>query len=122
MNDLDQSAVLLLVASFEATLQVDFHERVTRKKKDGVSKELRRLWSRNAPHHGLTRWVTVEEIVDVWRKHVGHTALIGNFKQLVLYRHWLAHGRYWVQKSGLGDIDPFEAWQRGIALFNVLHY
>ncbi|HVC94762.1 MAG TPA: hypothetical protein VND64_13770, partial [Pirellulales bacterium] len=83
-NDLDQSAVLLLVASFEATLQVDFHERVTRKKKDRVSKELRKLWYSNLQRHGRTRWITVEEIVDVWRKHIGQTVIIGNFKQLVL--------------------------------------
>jgi hypothetical protein len=115
-NDLDQSVVLLL----EATLQADFHETITRKKKDGVSKELRKLWYGNASKHGRSRRVTVEEIVDVWKKHIGQTFVIGNFKQLVLYRHWLAHGRYWVQKSGLLLIDPFDAWQRGAALFNVL--
>jgi hypothetical protein len=41
-------------------------------------------------------------------------------KSLLLFRHWLAHGRYWVEKSGLGQVDPFDAWQIGKAVFDVL--
>ncbi|HZT83351.1 MAG TPA: hypothetical protein VFA26_24180 [Gemmataceae bacterium] len=117
-EELDREVTLLLTASFEATFQVDFHDRVGRRKKDPVSRRLRKL--ARTPRPKRARWVTVEEILDVWQKETGKAQVIGSLKQLVLYRHWLAHGRYWVQKSGLTDPDPFDAWSRGKAVFDAL--
>jgi hypothetical protein len=39
--------------------------------------------------------------------------------QLVKYRHWLAHGRYWTQKSGIRP-TPEQAWDTGTIVFAVL--
>ena len=40
---------------------------------------------------------------------------IGAFKQLYVFRHWLAHGRHWTQKSGINPPPEvaFVAWHRG---------
>src|SRR5258708_2872834 len=89
-QELDHEVTLLLTASFEATFQVDFRRRIARKKKDRLSKKLRKLWRK----HKRAKWVVVEDILDVWQKETGHVQAIGKLKQLIQFRHWLAHGRY----------------------------
>jgi hypothetical protein len=117
-TELDHEVTLLLTASFGASFQVDYHQRLKTRKKDLLSKKLRALT--HAPVRRRSPRVTIEEILDVWQDESGHKRLIGQLKQLIQFRHWLAHGRYWVQKSGLRGISPFDAWQRGKAVFDVL--
>lgn len=119
-RELNQEVVLLLTASFEAEFQTDFHDRVSRKRKDRVSKEFRRILGDQRGRRQGAKRATFEEILDVWAKQQGHVRAIGNLKQLIRFRHWLAHGRYWVQKSGLPDPDPFDAWQRGKIVLRAL--
>src|SRR6266446_3168189 len=45
-KELDDEVTLLLTASFEAIFQVDFHNRVAKKRKDPVSRKLRALRKR----------------------------------------------------------------------------
>ena len=101
--ELNQEIVLLLVASFEAEFQADFHNRVTLKRKDRVSRDCRRILGDQRGRQKDAKRIAFEEILDVWAKHEGHVRAIGNLKQLIRFRHWLAHGRYWVQKSGLAE-------------------
>lgn len=117
--ELHHEVVLMLAAAFEAELQVDYRLRVSRKLKDRVSRRFRRL-SYARSRRRADEWIRIEDILDVWKEVVGKTEVVGAFRQLVMFRHWLAHGRYWVQKSGLDDIDPYEAWERGRALFALL--
>lgn len=120
-DELHHQVVLMLVAAFEATLQADLQARLSRKGKDAASRHFRKLWHSRPKHRGADEWVRIEAILDVWKSVIGKAEIIGDFKQLVMFRHWLAHGRYWIQKSGLpGDLDPFDAWERGKALFDVL--
>jgi hypothetical protein len=117
-QELDYEVTLLLTASFEAILQLDFLLRVRKRKRDTISIKFRRLRF-NVRTRRKNR-VTIEEILDVWQEETNTRQAIGNFKQLIQFRHWLAHGRYWIQKSGLRDCDPYEAWSRGRAAFAVL--
>jgi hypothetical protein len=115
-REMDTQTTLLLAASFEAVFQVDLHTRVSERRKDPLSKQLRKLWQRRR----LSGRLEVEELLEFWKKETGRRREIGELKQLIQYRHWLAHGRYWQQQSGLTAIDPLEAWQRGRAVFGVL--
>jgi hypothetical protein len=115
-SELDLQVTLLLTASFEATLQVDFIGRVNNRKRR-AGKQCRKLW-REAQNRGWR--VQVEQILKIWKSEIGHSDAIGQFKQLIEFRHWLAHGRYWNQKSGLRTCDPFEAWSRAGAVFAIL--
>ncbi|HQU41286.1 MAG: hypothetical protein B7Z73_03180 [Planctomycetia bacterium 21-64-5] len=120
-DELHHAVVLMLVAAFEATLQTDLRARLSRKGKDAASRRFRKLWHSRHKRRGADEWVRIEAILDVWKSFIGKAEIIGDFKQLVMFRHWLAHGRYWVQKSGLSnDFDPFDAWERGKALFDIL--
>lgn len=112
--ELRQGVVLLLAASFEALFQADYLRRVKARKKDPVTAGLRRLSVRQ---RGRTRRrVELDQILDVWNYAKPPVKKsIGEFRQLMEYRHWLAHGRYWNQKSGLRELEPHEAWRRGIS-------
>jgi hypothetical protein len=117
-RDLDDQIVMSLVASFEATIQVDYYKRVDERLKDSVSRALRKLKYKTTSKRW--RWVDIDLILEVWKQETGEKAVIGRLRSLMRYRHWLAHGRYWVQKSGLTDVDPLDAWNIGKAVFAVL--
>jgi len=107
--ELKQQGVMLLTASLEATFQVDLQLRVARKLKDPVSRRLRRL---HRAAERSDRRIEVEELLDAWKKETGNASALGQLRQVIGYRHWLAHGRYWEQKSGLTYLDPGDVWDR----------
>lgn len=117
-GELDHHVVLMLTASIEAIFQTDLQERIKRKKKGDLSKALRKWWQR--ARRRREEWIDLGSLLDAWKKTAGHGQVIGRMKSLLLFRHWLAHGRYWVDKSGLRQVDPFTAWQIGRAVFDVL--
>jgi len=43
-----------------------------------------------------------EDILEGWKRHepLVSSALIGELRGAFKFRHWLAHGRYWVPKLG----------------------
>jgi hypothetical protein len=120
-RELEKQVVLLLVASAEAALRVDFLERVRARRKAPVSRGLRTAAAAVRP-----RRVKLETILGVWDEKTEDKdralhASIERMKKLLHYRHWLAHGRYWVEnKSGLNHPDPDEAWRILARLFNAL--
>jgi hypothetical protein len=116
--ELEHQVVLMLTASFEALFQIDRIDRFVRKKKGPISKHLRRWWKLQS--RARQEWLKMELLLEAWKKTVGHRQVIGQMKSLFLHRHWLAHGRYWTDKSGLGRVDPQTAWRIGKAVFDVL--
>ena len=110
-QELDEQVTLVLVAAFEALLRIDRHDRVSRRLKDPISRGLRDL---SRDREGRVR---LEDILDVHKQALGLAQVVGRLKQLLNYRHWLAHGRYWVQKAGI-RADPFVTWEIGEALFS----
>jgi hypothetical protein len=111
--ELENEVTMALVASFEAIVRHDFLLWVCRKKRGGIRTifvELNRRFEGNVP---------LDEILDGWKAEIGQGQAIGRFKQLVRFRHWLAHGRGWIQKSGI-DPDPSMAWRIADRLFSVI--
>lgn len=108
--ELNQQCVLGLVASVEATFQVDLQSRRQLRKNDPVSRALRRLGKRMS---SKAKRIKIEGILGVWKMEIrGLVKAIGELRQVIEYRHWLAHGRYWIQKSGLKSVDPLDVWER----------
>ena len=113
-DELDDQVTLALVASFEASFQTDFAHRARKARlKDPVSRACRTLATKYRER------VRFEDILDVWKEATGQRQVFGHFAQLLNYRHWLAHGRYWVHKSG-SDFDPGDAWEIGQRLIQQL--
>lgn len=111
-EELDGQVTLALTAAFEAMIRVDYLERVGERRKDDVSKELRRLFAQ------YDQRTPLEEILDTWKEKRGSPQRFGDFKSLLQLRHWLAHGRYWTEKSGL-NAHPTTAWQIAVSLSQV---
>lgn len=102
LEELDKSMSLILLAAIEAHLRVDCLNRCYNKKKDQVSKNLRKFYLEHENkikirEHILSSWRLKEEIKDITDKI---TAALN-------YRDWLAHGRYWVPKLGRDFDFPY---------------
>lgn len=108
--ELDQWALLMVLASFEATVREDVRLRHGRKTKDAVRPSLQMLEQANP---GRVRF---DDILSAWdaASSVGQD-LKGRVRNLMKHRHWLAHGRYWTNKHGqvpspldaLGYLDDY---------------
>ena len=96
LAELEYTSSLSLLACIEATLRVDYNQRVSARGRSPLSSALRGIHRRKGEFARLE-----DDILEAWKNHstVGKpviSALIGAFK----YRHWLAHGRYWPPKFG----------------------
>lgn len=100
-NEVEQATILMLVASCEAVFRADCAERVRNRLHDGIS--LRRL-HRLAQRKNLNR-TPLAQVLAAWRIEVGPAGPFNRFAKLMMYRHWLVHGRWWSQKSGLRGTD-----------------
>lgn len=113
-EELDASTKLVLVAACEAILQLDFQQHKRRPARDPARTALRQLAkeSDGSP--------TLDDLLDCWRSVASVRKVVGEFKQVVAHRHWLAHGRYWVDKCGLTVVSPEDVVLRAKAMFASL--
>lgn len=113
LNELELTSSLSLISAMEAAFRIDFLKRCYQKKKDRLSRVLRDFYKY------YDRKVPFEEIIlESWKKHSDiPNAFIGTLKTLFKYRHWLAHGRYWVPKTGR-QYDYFLIYQIAEKVFH----
>jgi hypothetical protein len=94
--ELDRSAALGVLSALEASFRTDFLWRCYERRKDDLSRRFREL-------HKLkeNRAALEDDILEAWKQHVPtEKALISEIIGAFKYRHWLAHGRYWIPKLG----------------------
>jgi hypothetical protein len=102
-EELDRWALMMVVASFEATLRTDAAARIRSKTRDEARKPLRDL---HAEHEGRVR---LDDLLAIWERHTPISAAVRNsVRRLLKHRHWLAHGRHWTPKHGVMP-SPLEA-------------
>lgn len=101
-DELEQSAYLMVIASGEAVLQSDFRARKGRKASVPLRDEARAL----AKKENKGKRIILDDLLDAW-KEVPNAPVgaISEFKQLLPHRHWLAHGRYFVDTAPV-PFDP----------------
>lgn len=102
--ELDHTVSLSLLASMEALFRLDYLARSKNRKKDSLSKALRELYKKKK------KKVPLEDdgILDVWIEYTENDTkkrLLKDLKKSYKYRHWLAHGRYWVAKTEKSKYD-----------------
>lgn len=94
--ELDKAASLTIVAATEAALRVDFNNRVAQRLKDGASRKFREIRRSRGSRVRLD-----EDILEAWGEHLRPAKqAISDFRGVLRFRDWLAHGRYWVPKLG----------------------
>ncbi|MBN3768330.1 hypothetical protein [Burkholderia sp. Se-20378] len=90
-------ATLDIIASVEAAIRVDFINRADKHIKDssGLADEFKVLRKKKKAKVSLE-----EDILDAWKRHAPEVKpRIDDFGHVLDYRHWLAHGRYWLFKA-----------------------
>lgn len=96
LTELDMTSSLTVLSALEGAFRVDYLQRCYQKRKDPISRAFRALHKRRE-----TRVNLEDEILNVWKEHVSDAGgLIAELRGAFKYRHWLAHGRYWVPKLG----------------------
>jgi hypothetical protein len=100
----DRDCCLTLLAAIEAAFRLDYALRCERKDKQPISLSFRNLF--RSYEYKLT---FENQLLEQWKQH--HPSIrqtIADLRAAFKYRHWLAHGRYWVPKFGLNvDIRQF---------------
>lgn len=94
LAETEMLSVFSVLAAVEAAFRVDFLYRCKSRKRDKVSKNFRNTYQTNGEKIRLE-----DDILDVWREYnAGSKDIISDIKGLFQYRHWLAHGRYYVAR------------------------
>lgn len=101
---LELLTMLELLATTEAILRLEVYSRITLRRKDSLSRRLRRL------HKVRGNRIRLDEDILATLKDEGISAsAISAFRGALKLRHWLAHGRYWRPKLGR-DFIPHDVF------------
>lgn len=96
LNELDKNVSLSLLSAIEASLRIDYLNRVYQREKDDLSRAFREIHKNKANKASLE-----EDILSSWKKyHPEYKSIFSDIMGALKHRHWLAHGRYWIPKLG----------------------
>lgn len=104
-DEFETSTCLTVLSALEARFRIDYLARVDKKLKDPLSRAFRKLYGRHKTE------LRFDDLLNVWKNHAPSSTLyIGQLKTAQIYRHWLAHGRYWTPRLGRrhGFADLYE--------------
>jgi hypothetical protein len=96
LEETDQRSAFFILTSLEAAFRIDYEYRCQKRMRDDLSRSFRAIYKRRK-----TRVSLDEEILGAWiEASPGLRRLIGELRGAFRFRHWLAHGSYWVPKLG----------------------
>jgi hypothetical protein len=86
-----------ILATTEAVLRIEVRIRVDGRKKDALSRRLRKLYKARGERIRLD-----EDILAAMKDEGISASAIAGFRSALKLRNWLAHGRHWHPKLGSG--------------------
>ena len=96
LDELDRLTSFSILSSLEASLRMDYLTRCNQKKKDALSRKMRRIYQIRGSRPSLE-----DDILRLWKETFPeYKGFISEVITAFKYRHWLAHGRYWEPKLG----------------------
>jgi hypothetical protein len=100
----DRRSVLVALARIEAAFRKDYLERCRLKMSDTISIDFRKIYKKSGKRAKLD-----DDILDVWYQNVDPPGrkVISLLRGMLKFRHWLAHGRYWVMVSKYSFQDTY---------------
>ena len=94
--EIDLSSSLNVLAAIEAAFRIDYLRRCQEKRKDGISRSLRKIRGTKGSRASLE-----DDILLVWSAQSdGSKTIVSALRGALKFRHWLAHGRYWTPRLG----------------------
>jgi DNA primase large subunit len=86
---------LAILAALEAAVRIDYQLRVKQRQKDALSREFRAVYKKKQERARFD-----EDLLELWARHnPSFKVLIGELRAALHFRHWLAHGRYWMRPT-----------------------
>lgn len=106
LAELEKNTSFNILSTIEASFRIDYIIRTKKKYKDRLSQKFRKLYKSKGENVSLEN-----EILLMWKSEYPHLkSIISDFIGALKYRHWLAHGRYWIPKlGGKYDISTISA-------------
>ena len=99
----------MMTASFEAVLWTDAELRVKERSKDRIGRLIKQIYDEAEQKKQRVRFV---DLLDQYHCCPSLTTMKKNqVNRLLTYRHWIAHGRRWVEKKVGQPIGPMDAIQ-----------
>ena len=90
------ASAMMVLASIEAAFRVDYLGRCYARYRDGLSRTFRALYQEHGARVSLS-----DDLLEAWKNHGGMTGrLVSDVRSAFGYRHWLAHGRYYLARLG----------------------
>ena len=95
-DELEKDVCLSILNSIEANFRIDYLIRARKKYKDEISRKFRELYKIKENRASLEH-----DILNVWKEENQiFKSIVSEYIGSLKYRHWLAHGRYWIPKLG----------------------
>lgn len=96
LDEAQLSSSLSVLSSLEAAFRIDYLQRCYRREKDPVSRAFRDVYKTKQ------YWASLDQdIFAIWAEQSSvPRPIIRELRGAFRFRHWLAHGRYWVPKLG----------------------
>jgi hypothetical protein len=100
MEEVERYTSFDILSAIEAMFMLDYHYRCEKRVKDDVSREFRKI----------NKWLTTrvefqKHILGTWTKYNPKNPILNELNTILLYRHWLAHGRYWLLDRNAAKYD-----------------
>jgi hypothetical protein len=96
LEETDQRSAFFILTSLEGAFRADYQCRCKKKMKDSLSRSFRNMYRDRE-----TRVNLEDDIFEAWSENSPELRqLISELRGAFRFRHWLAHGSYWVPKLG----------------------
>lgn len=113
---------LAIMSAIEGLFNIHIQRLVSKRGKDATTRALRAKFGSRAKQRERIRF---EDMLDeLKRADPRTTAIVGKLKDMLKFRHWLAHGRHWsIHYHNCPDPDEvyllFEALEKYVAFENL---
>jgi hypothetical protein len=122
-EELRTSCCFNILAALEASFRIDFRLRCEKKTKDPLSKKFFIIFKnkKNLVH-------LEQDILECWQDFFEETnnthnkRIISELKSALKFRHWLAHGRYWIPNLGQKKYNYIYLYQLAEAIYNNFEF
>lgn len=101
LAEIDLHASFAILSTIEAAFRIDYASRCELRRKDTLSRHFREIFK--AKRYGVN---LADDILAGWERHAASSIVVfSELRQAFKFRHWLAHGRYWLLKADVSRFD-----------------
>lgn len=100
LQEIERYTSFDVISSIEAMFKIDYFCRCENKLKDDLSRDFRKVYKKYEK-----KVILKDHILNTWSKYNPSNSLLNELNSIFKYRHWIAHGRYWLLKVNSSRFD-----------------